>query len=356
MPSCPSGEARRSAMRLGRQRGAAPPGRAPATASSGAWRARRASGPAGAAGRRATRSTAASSAASSARTSCTRPIRARVAASKARRVRNSARACDAADLGAARTARSWPGSGPRRTSVKPKRASARARARCRSRQARPVPPPSATPVHARHDRLRAAVDGGEHRRQPLGVGHVLGLASARARRASSRRRRRRRTLAPRPASTTRAHARRPRRAASNASCSAAISAASNALRRSGRSSQSQAAAPRALDGQPAHMRKTPKRGSGTGARVGGGQAERERAARVEGVEHAVVPEPRGRVVRRPLVLVPLDDRRLEGLPLGLVELVAARVAAAPSAASRRPGAAPITEMRAFGHMKSRRGE
>src|SRR5690606_33616173 len=52
-----------------------------------------------------------------------------------------------------------------------------------------------------------------------------------------------------------------------------------------------------------------------GCRVGGGDLEREaeHAAGVAGVDHAVVPEAGGGVVRRALSLVLLADRRLERL-------------------------------------------
>src|SRR6476620_5269056 len=51
-------------------------------------------------------------------------------------------------------------------------------------------------------------------------------------------------------------------------------------------------------------------------RVGaGGQGEAEHGAGLGGVDHAVVPEPGGGVVRMTLVLVLLPDRRLERLLL-----------------------------------------
>jgi hypothetical protein len=46
---------------------------------------------------------------------------------------------------------------------------------------------------------------------------------------------------------------------------------------------------------------------------GGDQAHSEHPPRVGGIDDAVVPEPRGRVVRRTLVLVGAEDRRFEGL-------------------------------------------
>src|ERR1700741_4012704 len=58
--------------------------------------------------------------------------------------------------------------------------------------------------------------------------------------------------------------------------------------------------------------------------AGGGQGEPEHRAGVGRVDHAVVPEPRGGVVRVALVLVLGADRVLEPLLVGRRPLVAAR--------------------------------
>src|SRR4051794_11908696 len=51
---------------------------------------------------------------------------------------------------------------------------------------------------------------------------------------------------------------------------------------------------------------------------GGLDPERQDAPRVERIDDAVVPQPRGREVRRALALVGLEDRCLEGVPSGVV--------------------------------------
>ena len=58
---------------------------------------------------------------------------------------------------------------------------------------------------------------------------------------------------------------------------------------------------------PGYIRKTPNVVSGTGAFAAADETEREHAARVARVDDPVVPEARGRVVRRPLALVRRAD-------------------------------------------------
>ena len=120
-------------------------------------------------------------------------------------------------------------------------------------------------VHARDHGHRAAVDGREHGRGALGVGDVA-LARELARRAHPLEVGAGAEGGARPASTT---ARSVSSAANdvNASCTAAISSASNALRALGPIEPHPRDAPLALDGEAAHIRKTPKRGSGIGARA-----------------------------------------------------------------------------------------
>ncbi len=84
----------------------------------------------------------------------------------------------------------------------------------------------------------------------------------------------------------------------------------------------------------------------------------EHAPRVERIDDAVVPQAGGRVVGAALVLVLREDRRLEFLLLlGRHRLVLGLVGLEPHG-SRVDAACspPMTEMRAFGHIQSWRGE
>ena len=100
-------------------------------------------------------------------------------------------------------------------------------------------------------------------------------------------------------------------------------AASNALRRSGRSSHTRATPPSRSTEHAAHMRNTPKRGSGIGACAAAARPRASDAAGVARVDHAVVPQACGRVARLALVLVALEDRLHEGRAGLLVHVLAA---------------------------------
>ena len=160
-------------------------------------------------------------------------------ASNSSPVRKSARACDR-PIARARTGEIVAGISPSRTSVKPKRASSRA-STMSQQQASPVPPPSARHARAR-SRARAAVDGREHGRGRSASATLCSCASSPDARIHSRSAPAQNERAA-PCQHDRAQRRRPPRTTANASCSAAISAASNALRRSGRSSQTRATPP-----------------------------------------------------------------------------------------------------------------
>ena len=259
----PPAEARRSAISLGGARRLRRPGRRRADPRRAPWRRARPPGRRAAAAA-SMRSTAASSAASSGCTSWTRPIAQRV-----RGVEQLPGEEQRARLGAADARQAngeiVAGISPSRTSVKPKRASSRA-STMSQQQASPVPPPSAAPC------TRAITGTGQ-------LSTAANMAAARSASAtlrscvSSPPARIHSRSAPAQNDAARARRSRPRagrrRAASaaKASCTAAIRSASKALRRSGPVEPDARDAAVALEREPAHIRKTPKRGSGMGARA-----------------------------------------------------------------------------------------
>ena len=109
---------------------------------------------------------------------------------------------------------------------------------------------------------------------------------------------------------------------------------------------------------PAYIRKTPKRVGSIGAFSVRRKRQRQRTPpRLRGGDDAVVPQPRGRVIRRALRFVFRADRRLERLLL-----LRRPVLPSASSASRRSVAStlaacspPITLMRAFGQVNRKRG-
>ena len=340
MPSRPSARGAALGDRLGRARRLRAPGRRRAATAISALAARTAARAAAQHGRRA-RARRPRRAPRRRRAPRARG-RSRARARRRRRspVRNSARACER-PMRASANGAIVAGISPSRTSVKPKRASSRA-STMSQQQARPVPPPSAAPCTRADHRHGAAVDGREHGREALGVGDVLLVRAARPRRASTRGRRRRRSAGPRPASTT------ARSVASPASDGERLAQRGDQLgvervAALGPVEPHARDAAVALDREAAHMRKTPKRGSGIGARAA---AARPSASTRRVSRGSITPSSQRRARRVAgvaLVLVALEDRLHERCARLLVQVLAARpqrVEAHRQQRLARPGARP----------------
>ena len=178
-------------------------------------------------------------------------------------------------------------------------------------------------VDPRDHRHGAGVDGREHRGEALGVGDVLlvrelargphplevGTGAERGAAAGEHDRAQRRVGGQQPRTSR----------AARRSCRA-----SNALRRSGRSSQTRATPPSRSTSDAAHMRNTPKRGSGIGARAA---AARPSASTRRVSRGSIMPSSHSRarrVARVALLLVALEDRLRERRARLLVHVLAAR--------------------------------
>ena len=168
---------------------------------------------------------------------------------------------------------------------------------------RPAPPPIAGAVDPGDHRLGAGVDAPRMRpASAIRVREVL-LSEVAARRASSRGRRRREKAVPAPRGPRRASRRRPQVAERPASAASAPGQGVPALG----AVQGERSRPRPR-GRP-RRRSHPEHPEAWSVdrrarrRV---EAEREHLARVERVDHAVVPQPRGGVVGVALPLVALD--------------------------------------------------
>ena len=209
-------------------------------------------------------------------------------------------------------------------------------------------------VDPRDHRLGAGVDRLEHgrARRPRRR-RFAPSAEVAARRASTRCRRRRRRRCLRRSARSPASRRRPARR--TAAVSSAISAGPSAFRTSGRFRVSVATAPSRVSRTLAHIRNTPKVVSGTGAR---GAAARPSAStwRVsQRVDHAVVPQPRGRVVGRcPHARSVSTIGASNALALGVVHARRAR-SRAPAAAWRRPSPRCARSATSTAAAASRRG-
>ena len=180
-------------------------------------------------------------------------------------------------------------------------------------------------VHARDHRLVAAIDRRQHASRATSRRRGSRRPSSRPSSSSSSDRRPHRT----PCRSRRAPPRARRRAsfnAVNAEVSSAIIVSLNALRTSGRFSVTVAIWPSNRDSQRfvlhtlqllrvarRHILNTPKRVSSIGAFMRRREAEAEHVAGLRGVDHAVVPQARARVIRVALVFVLLADRLLERL-------------------------------------------
>ena len=275
---------------------------------------------------------------------CTSPIRCASSASKRRPVVNSARVCAGADrpqdVGRDRR---W--DRPSRTSAnanvarvrRDRDVGARDQSRAAAERRRRAP--------ARRPASGSASIASKASGHPLGVRDVLVPREVARWRASSPCRRPRRTR-PRPRQHHDTHD-RPGRAPANASASSVDHRGSKRVPPLGPVEGHGRDRPVA-ERRPASLTSgTPRSALGRSARATPREPEREHPPRVERVDDAVVPQPRGRVVRAALALVAFADRRLERLPLavGSPELARGRSRARFAACSP-----PITEMRAFGHI------
>ena len=107
-----------------------------------------------------------------------------------------------------------------------------------------------------------------------------------------------------------------------------------------------------------HMRKTPCRGAGMGDAEHHREREAEHVARVGRIDDAVVPEPRGGVERARLLVVLARIGAVSAASSSGDIGVSPRARSCSRLTERSVAAAcspPITEMRAFGQVKRRRG-